>query len=547
MKNLPFYRQTKYPDLFAALTYKNLPDGKTRVTAIPIHQDQSRWSELAPYTTKPVTPSRLASAEAEAIARLVAAYENLYGTDVITADDIVKVVEAINNDVKSNNLRLRTTWAATSTNLMALLFFERNTLEQLKPYLVTSQRKQFFDSDRQSIEDNLTSICARHCGGDLDKAREAAQKHLAEADIILDHIRTRCPVPDIKLSRDFIVRADRDEQIKMLSLTVLATVYDTLPKDYLPSKPKIVFFAVLCIFGLRPAEAAGTLPCDILFFEDYCVVDVKHQEVDGLRSTRMKNPYSPRKVIIPLWGKTLLKQCVDLIGTNYPTDGTAMLKSADVAPLVKALLLKCGADEGEIKQVANTITSDDLDTASCDPSKRAESEQDKERKIACYVLRRCFATIMRTFMGFSLYQTDRMLGHIPAGLGGRKEAKHLNDDLSSPETQARLAAQMERYVFSPDISLNPAYTPIALSTDQRIDLIAFSEYVFRAEENCVVELNLDAVETGESVSIILAPQNDVDYLEHMHASSLPKNWSEIQRNMIGNTSTFFKDSDDNTG
>ena len=216
--------------------------------------------------------------------------------------------------------------------------------------------------------------------------------------------------------------------------------------------------------------------------------------------------------------------------------------SAACSIWVKELLLSCGASAEEIRAISEDIPDDDLD-ADCTNKKAPEqSEQNKEKKIACYVLRRCFATIMRSFMGFTLYETDRMLGHIPIGSDAKKARIRLNADMNSPDVQASIAAKMERYVFDRRYTLNPAYTPITTQGQTRINLIPFTEYILEnnGERNQVLSLNVEASEAGEEIVVEMVPSVEQD----LSAISTPKSWENTARTIIGQTNQFHFQEDD---
>lgn len=530
------YRSTKFPDLIVDIRSIELSDGRSRVRAVAMDSETDMaYSEIPPYTTKPVSKKRRANAEAEAIAEMEKTFFGRYGPGVADEKAIYAAFSSVKADVDAG-FRLRPTWKAQSTNDQAITFFERNVLSLVLPYL-SADGPMFLDMDRAKIEAELVDDATRHCGGDIVKAREAVMKHLLQADTILAHMRDKDPrIPEIRLSSDApIVRAVRNEQIKMLDIAVLLKFYAHL-LSLAEQFPKRVFFAILVIFGFRPAEAAGTKPCDIAWYKHYCVIQVAHQEVIGKISDKLKNKYSYRAVIIPYWGRALLSLCCEQIGESYPKDDTAMNLSTECSAWVKEMLLSCGASAEEIRAISESIPDSDLDADCTDAKDPEQSAKNKEQKIACYVLRRCFATIMRSIMGFTLYETDRMLGHIPIGSDGKKARKQLIADLNSPDVQASIAAKMERYVFDRRFTLNPAYAPITTQGQARINLIPFTEYILENNggREQVFSLNLEASEAGEDIFVEMVP----DVKQNLSAISTPKSWENAARTVIGQTNQF---------
>ena len=97
----------------------------------------------------------------------------------------------------------------------------------------------------------------------------------------------------------------------------------------------------------------------------------------------------------------------------------------------------------------------------------------RETDISAYILRRDWAGRMANVCGMSAEDVDYYLGH---GNRDVKSAYYL-DAAKSAET-ARL---MERYVYLPECSLNPAYSPIVLTKPQDIVLGIGIGYMFK---NC---------------------------------------------------------------
>ena len=528
------YIRTKYPGLIVDTKTKELKDGRLRVIGRGIDPEtEVEYTELPPYTTKPVSPKRLASAKAEAVAALEESYFSIFGTHNLGGKAAEQAFSRVVLDVE-NGLQLKSAWKAHSTNENVIKYFERNTKPLVFPFLAIAGNA-FSEANRMLIESQLFEICLRSSGNRVDVAKEMLAKHLAEADVILAHM---CDydqsLPLIRLSSDEQVqRAWRKEQVKMLPLHVLRKFYEYL-WEWAECNPKKVFFATLVVFGLRPAEAAGCKPNSIIWFDTFCVVLVEQMDVNGEIDDRLKNKYSYRPVVISYWGMNLLAKCCAAIGDDYPHDKRSMNIATECASWVKKLLFQAGAQEKDIREIASTLSNEDLDPQSIPRKRRIEEAlKDKEIKIACYVLRRCACTIMRSEMGLSLYETDRLLGHIPVGAYTKKESKIANVDLNSPEVQAKIAVKMERYVYSEQYTRNPSYTPYCMQAGERLELLEFSEYIIQNEsdDDLVITLNVEASEAGEKISILLAEQHE----QNLSAISTPKSWEGKARSVIGNT------------
>ena len=528
---------SRYPEMCVNIRKKTINDGRIRVIGTAMRaEDETEYPDIASYTTKPVSKKRLNSAVMEAVAAIEAKYYEVYGDGKLTKASVCAAFDGVRSDV-GQGLRLQPTWKAKSTNEMAISFFERNTLLLLMPYLLSD--RPYLAEDREKLESEMNQICLRHGSATDTIARENAAKHLKNAEIILSHMRDRdSRIPDLPLSSpEYRVRARREEQIKMLPIPVLLAFYRKV-RALVPEMPKRVFFAVLVSYGLRPAEAAGTKPSDISWGTDHCAVMVAHQEVDGRITDHLKNTYSKRIVIISYWGMVLLRQCCDLIGDNYPADGTAMIMADECADWVKGLLIEAGATDTQLDDIGGDITEEDMDDSSIDPSHPAKGKADRTKKIGCYVLRRCFTTIMRVYMGLSLYETDRMLGHIPHGSGKNKASKSGHPDLVSPETQHKIAAKMERYVFDKELTRNPKYDPYQTSGKESIALMAgYVETTMEndEDEDIILDLDLTASEQGICLSL---EYNGKD-CAGLHATSVPVSYDNTDRTVFASNKRSY--------
>lgn len=521
---------TKYPQLAVDIQTRSIRDGRIRITGTAIcTEDQTAFQDLAPYETKPVSPKRKNSAISEAISEIEARYRDTYMRPTLTEMDIRAAFASVAAKV-ADGMHLRPTWRSASTNKQVIQFFQRNTLELVIPYLLSD--RMLLDEDRQALLEKMTQICADNGSANLEAARENAVKRLEQADLILMHMRD-CDalIPELSfVPAGFCEHAYRPEKVKMVPIAVLLSFYAAL-RRLIRQYPKEVFFAILAVYGFRPAEAAGVKPSDIMWFSNYCVVPVRFQEVRGKLSSHLKNEYSARLVTISLWGMRILKECCDLIGDNYPKDDTAMNSSPACGEWVKARLIEAGASVALLFDIARDIPAEDMDDSSTDKKNSEKAREDCDAKIGCYVLRRCFATIGRVYLGFSLYEIDRLLGHIPHGSGKDTARKLTNPDMNSPETQARIAAKMERFIFNPELSLNPAIIPYSSKSRDEIPVhVPYAQFAVENDEDSDIEFEVDLTccEPGEALTLIF----DNNTASELAASSTPISFEDISRTVF---------------
>ncbi|MBR0194825.1 MAG: hypothetical protein IJQ32_01070 [Paludibacteraceae bacterium] len=470
-----------------------------------------------------------------AIDKAVKRYEQLFGRGpAATAEDMDQALKALKYALAQPKPHgLISSWSPQTTNV-AIKYFERNVLPKIRAFADVTNHK-FCMADRDDIESKLIEETMQRNGQDHDRAVESVSNHLRDADIIYAHMRDKnSNLPAIRLSRTLApAAASRQEQVKHLPREVLSKLYESIA-EMAAKDPKFALFAVLVVFGLRPAEAAAVKPHDISFYdaEEYCMVTVECQERAGKIDRRLKNKHSYRHVLCPKWGYTVLLECCNRIGEDYPHDDAVMNRAQDCAARVKNLLVQCGAGASDLDKLAESIEDDDLDLEDTrDKAKALRSD-----KVACYVLRRIFAGIMRHEMGLSLLETDRMLGHVPSDRGKMTKAHSI--DMTNPDVQRDIVRRMERYIFLPheQYSNNPAISAYQISEgDGMRDIIPYSEVRIAntTGADVTVEINISAAEAGELVEIILP--SGAKQLTKLSALSTPKSWRGIDRMVIGDT------------
>ena len=162
------------------------------------------------------------------------------------------------------------------------------------------------------------------------------------------------PKPELRLSSDEpYAHAPKAEQIQFIPLALWSMI-----SALVESAPKFVFFMVFVLHGLRPAEAAARKPSDIIWFNTYCIAEVKTQERNGKLDTRLKNEYSRRWIVISYWGMCLLKRCCELIGEDYPQDDEAMNNAVECTLRAKQMLIECGMSTDMMERLAKSISDD---------------------------------------------------------------------------------------------------------------------------------------------------------------------------------------------
>ena len=524
---LPLKVNTLYFVNIEVLSLPSDPD-KVRAYATVTDAEGTVVPQFGTFASRPQLYKNRKIAVNEVRTKAEDRYQALYGGDPATAKDMRDAFDAIVDAVKAGSLRIYPSWKSPATNLKALTHFERHGLPFLEAFANPNTQK-FLPSDRDELFAALVvDSSSKNKNGEIG-AKVLAEQRMNEYDAIYAHMRTqvqKLPVISLKPT-SHSKPTPPPEQVKSLPRRVLMKFYSAV-KKLVKTDPKFAFFTILVVFGLRPGEAAARKPDDIVFFDKFSVIFVKSSVEKGKIKQSLKNDFSLRPVVIPFWGRCHLKDCVDQIGDDYPKDDTPMNNASICAAKVKDLLISCGASEASLEEMASTLSLDEMDKE--DIANRSKLFEDK---IACYVLRRVFATICRGVMGLSAYETDRLLGHKPVGPYGRKEPSSLHKDMNCFDAQEDIARRMERYVFDPECTLNPYHHPIELQEQDSVDLIPFSAYqiVNRSEHDVVIGVNLEAAEMGETIRFDFPSTVE----RELNADSKAKEWMGQDRLVIGDT------------
>lgn len=533
------YYSTAIPHIVVDISIRERKDGKIVAKGIPKNRQTDEYiEEIGAVERTADSRKRKSQLIRRTIEEIERRYRQIQPEEAADAEAMREAFAIVKRKVEEG-LRLKPGWKNKETNQNELKFFERNILKLLLPF-ANPEERQYLATDREEIEKTIKEGCQRRSRGKDGGDIEAAYSHLQGADLIYQAMREVNPrLPDIILAPDDALRrTPPEEQTKALTVSTMRQFCAKL-KNLISKNPKLVFFAVLMIFGLRPAEGAAIKPCDIVYEGTYCYLCVVAQGKKGIIVNRTKNTDSIRIVVIPYWGMKILEECCRCIGEDYPhDDGIAMNDPEQCAEAIKDLLIRCGASE----QIFSNNVLKELDSCDMEPED-SEDPREAKKRIACYVLRRNFASMCRNIMGLTLAETDALMGHVVQGRNGGRERSYSRPDLTIPDTRQRFAERMERYVFDPERSLHPAHTPIALRAGERKELIEFSKYELVARDCSQMEVSftLEAAECGEDITLIIESESgEQRKLTGCHISSMKKSWEDKNRIVIGDCDRFGK-------
>lgn len=317
--------------------------------------------------------------------------------------------------------------------------FERVYKKHLKNY---DESNPITEIDKQKIFNELVDEIrsSNRSKNNIATMEQTASQILFYANEVYQCLRNMNPMlPEMNLSMGSRGKGIKNEQLKTLPDEVRQKLCHAL-EDSLTENPAFVKAAVCMMMGMRTSEAAAVISDDFTAFPDWCIIDVLYQIKKGERSAQLKTKNSYRRICGPKWHTEMLKDCfceLDMLGEG----GT--VSPSDVSAWVLKILQRCGCSEEYLTEAQKEM-----------PREERESLVDS---LAAYILRRDFASLAKNVFYMSEYQIDYLLGHV-------KNVK-LSEvaDLKQPENLRKMALQMERYAYSSEKTLNPAYQPILLS------------------------------------------------------------------------------------
>ena len=285
-----------------------------------------------------------------------------------------------------------------------------------------------------------------------DKAAQTVDINLMRANILLHYLRKEHPeFPAFDLTKcSFLARAVPEEQMKYLPEPLCRYLTSDLDAS-VGSEPHLVLCAVLMYDGaLRTAEAAGISIRCIAFYESYCVIKVLSQEKGGERIDRLKTDNAYRHVVLSYWAMTMIQRCLDVLNLG-PDDELPLVRAEELSRWIRKILYKYDSSYMENAEKIQRTNPDYDDTGK------------PIYDISAYVLRRNAASRWLNYDGLTHDEIDIMLGH--------KEKDQRPEIYLLDETHQReIAAKLERYVYNPNCTKNPAFSPLEITPQYKIDL-----------------------------------------------------------------------------
>ena len=415
--------------------------------------------------------------------------------------------------LEENNDAIDHNWNE-STKKHHMAFFKHNIL----PFLCRFENGGFTELDRTELEETLMSsiLSSKKGNGSFKTGRTTLNNNMRAAHIIYQRMRQIDPyLPEIILYEGVSTIKAAPESAKSLSAEIrrrlILAIPDIIQKDPIFAQALIL---MLC-GGLRDAEACAMRPEHLDFSDPAFVLALVCEQIkDGSPVEILKTSNSYRVVVLPFWARVMLLKCRDRYAEMTGSEGIPPISRVSAfAARVKQLLMDCGCDTAYFSaaQLLIDLRPDrDLDMVST--------------TVVSYVLRHDYASRAKNICGLTNDEIDALLGHKRSA-----NARRNGIDLALPDHQKLVAQKMERFVFDPAISLNPANDPIRLKANERISLIPYNAYRFANEGNepLTVDLDIYAAEPDELICFHINAGKTPDLKPHRKA------FEPAKRSIIG--------------
>ena len=394
----------------------------------------------------------------------------------------------------------------TSTRKQGLTWFKRHFLPLLNTAFTRDSVTMITGIDVTKWKTReLTAISnSKRRKTDVTVARTMTM-HFAQVAKIYDEMRRIDPtLPELDPSEFSLhkSRAVELEQCKSYPEDVKQAFWRMI-ETAVKTAPRHAFGAiVLSSCASRTAEAAGTQPTDVQLFPDWSVVSILRQETSGDLNAKLKTDNAYRIISLPKWPTEMLRYCITNIGSY--DEHEPLLTADELSDWVLARLTECGLSKQLLDDMmkAENLFPDagSRDMITYDP--------------ASYVWRRDRTSILRNICGFDSTEIDSGIGHKI-----QTKSKNAQADLKLVEEQRKLAFKQERYVYSedPELTCNPAYSPIPLNGNDTIEMIPFRKVRMRNESGKPLLVRLDAVAAEPGEVIRLTTPRACEHITHRSA------------------------------
>lgn len=382
---------------------------------------------------------------------------------------------------------------ADSTRHSTLQYLQRNVLPKLDQYGCS-----ITEEDMHKIEAELTTAALNSSRSNSNEqtARQSVSSYLYRVDFILRRLSFLCPeLPSVQFRME-AVHIPQLEQAKSLPDVIRIRLAALL----LHLIPNGLTMGVILMFllGLRPSEACAVEIGTLTLESDYLVCPVLVQMQGKKKVDRLKTDAAYRSAVGPYLAVFFARKRLDYLQSlgysqeqlqvmplvSSPKSPVTSASGSELSAYVRQLLSACGCSK-EFWHSAAILMVKEPDIS---------PESMAEKSVEAYVLRRDFITRALNCCGMSAVDVDYLVGHA-------NRAPHMKD-YTSPEIQQVLAAQLERYVFSPTHTRNPLFRAVP-AVPGTICLQSFPAYRLcnQSNEPVLVDINLETLDGGGTILV----------------------------------------------
>lgn len=344
-----------------------------------------------------------------------------------------------------------------STTRTYLIYFEGRVLPVLDQILSENSGITHSDMEALRIQLEKKALESKKSLGDSTTAGQSVNKQLRAARIIYDAIReatSEFALPFLPVVNRLESNLPGKEQIKAIPNEVRVRLAAMLLYCLEPTG-LACGLAMMLFGGLRTAEAAAPLFGEIAVHGDYATYTVSTQINDNKElDPVLKTTSAYRTVTFPYAFVAFYHKAVAFLKEKGHSDDeiqqmpfvaehlTDHIRPPKLSSYILDTLKCCGCTEDFLEQQRDYLKHY--------PDYDAQGRRVGD--LSAYVLRRDYATRLSFICGVRMDVLDCLMGH------KRDDVKLL--DLNSPDLQRDVFQALERFVFLPEFSKNPAFSPV---------------------------------------------------------------------------------------
>lgn len=395
------------------------------------------------------------------------------------------------------------TWRAESTRKQGLAYFSSTMLPLLDAIgleIDAIDRNKILEAMQRAAEKN-----GNFSGNPLATAGKVAQ-HVKDFNILyprLCNLRPQYGLPEVVLHVPGQTKNVQAEQCKALPeeirIQLAAILLRLIPNG-------LALGGILMLTAMtRTAEACAPTFGNIVFFDTFAVFGVLWQSDGKVRIPDLKTESSYRVVILPRFAVDAFRmrmswlrdqgfsdeEILKMPVVSAPNDPTRMASPNDLSSFLRELFSLLG------------FTSSYWETVDSIMRLEPDLNDDKTplQDPTAYVLRRNGCTMCCNVCGMDPDLVDALMGHALSPRCTTAWDRHIR----RPDEWPHIAEQMEKVIYHPDHSANPAFSPVCIHSDMNV----FSpksgnpcyQFVAKSDRAIDVEIQVDTMEAGDSIML----------------------------------------------